>query len=133
MENKRKILCNFKFKDNVLYVVGKNKEVKLKLVEETDEDFVSDYVDNVFTTANFSNAGTGFTDNFLQLASPHASSTYTNFSKSSIFITQANNATLIMAKLTDDYTYVDNSLSNGVATFNIVNETNKKKTSVSLN
>ena len=113
-----------KFKDNVLYVVGKNKEVKLKLVESTDEDFVSDYVDNVFTTANFSGV-TGFTDNYLQLASPHASSTYTNFSKSSIFITQANNATLIMAKITDDYTFA--SLSNGVATFNIVNQTGQNE------
>lgn len=118
-----------KFKDNVLYAIAKNSEVKLKLTEDTDEDFVSSYIDNVFTSANFSGGSTGFTENYLQLSGDYGSTTYTDFSKSSIFVTQENSATQIIAKQGSnvDYTYNDNSLSGGVATFSIVNTPDEDK------
>jgi len=105
-----------KFKDNVLYVIGNNKEVKLKLVEDTDEDYVSDYSSSSMSTSNFTlQANFLFNNNFLQISGgTSAADTFTNFSKSSLFLTETNVATEIFAKRTQDYLVT--SYSNGVAT-----------------
>ena len=106
-----------KFKDNVLYVIGNNKEVKLKLVENTDEDFVADYNGSSMSTTNFTLQASNFlfNNNFLQISGgTSAADTFTNFSKSSLFLTETNVATEIFAKRTQDYLVT--SYSNGVAT-----------------
>jgi len=111
-----------KFKDNVLYVIGNNKEVKLKLVEDTDEDYVSDYSSSSMSTSNFTlQANFLFNNNFLQISGgTSAADTFSNFSKSSLFLTETNVATEIFAKRTQDYLVT--SYSSGVATLTKQND-----------
>jgi hypothetical protein len=121
-----------KFKDNVLYVIGNNKEVKLKLVEDTDEDYVSDYSSSSMSTANYTLQANDFlfNNNFLQISGgTSAADTFTNFSKSSLFLTETDVATEIFAKRTQDFLVT--SYSNGVATLTKQNDSPRFFTTVS--
>jgi len=112
-----------KFKDNVLYAIARNSEVKLKLVD-SDEDFVSDYLDASIYNGDLALSNTDYDLNFITISDPtKASSTYTNFSKSSVYLPTNAIATQVFAKLTTDYTYT--SFANNLATFTIANNSLK--------
>lgn len=106
-----------KFKNNVLYAIARNSEVKLKLIE-TDEDYIADYLAASIYNGDFSLTGTSYDTNFLTINdNTKATSTYTNFSKSSIYLPTNAIATQVFAKVTTDYAYV--SFANNLATFSI--------------
>lgn len=106
-----------KFKNNVLCAIARNSEVKLKLIE-TDEDYIADYLAASIYNGDFSLTGTSYDTNFLTINdNTKATSTYTNFSKSSIYLPTNAIATQVFAKVTADYAYV--SFANNLATFSI--------------
>lgn len=112
-----------KFKNNVLYAIARNSEVKLKL-EESDEDYIADYLGASVYNGDFALSGTNYDNNFLTINdSTKAAYTFTNFSKSSIYLPKDAIATQVFAKVTTDYGYV--SFANGLATFSIPNNSIK--------
>jgi hypothetical protein len=109
-----------KFEDNVLYTIGDESEVKLKL-QEADEDDVAIYMGSVLTEAlvDIDSSNDEYKGYWLTIAGAKAQEFYDNFAKTSIYIPQNNYATQVIAKKTQDYLYT--SFSNGIATLTIQN------------